>query len=185
MRASHLVLAIVALALSAPAAGQELQPGTRVRISAPIIRRTSRFTGRVVGEENGRVTLRLDHSVKQDTRADSIVIPRELIRRVEVSLGVVPQRTRAPAARAGAIAGLLVGVGVGLVIGAETGVTAGDRNPWTTALWTAPLGALAGAGVGAAIGVAPHEQWETVRPPRPTTIAPPGPGMRLGLRLGI
>jgi hypothetical protein len=187
MRPAHLVLALVTLAAAAvPARAQELQPGTRVRISAPIIRSNSRFTGRVMSDSSGRVVLRLDPTIQQDTREDTISIPRNLIRRVEVSTGQVP-KSRAPAARAGAVAGLLGGVAVGLVIGGEVGSSAGNRNPWMTVLWTAPLGIVAGAGTGALIGAAPHEQWRVVRPPRVSALSAraDGRGVRLGVRVGI
>ncbi|HSU12887.1 hypothetical protein [Longimicrobium sp.] len=160
MRITPLLIAAAALALSAPAAGQELQPGTRVRVSAPIIRASSRFTGNVVREENGRLLLRLDPSVRQDTRLDTISIPRELIRRVEVSLGP-GGRSRGPAARTGAIAGLVAGAIVGLIAGSGSSADRPARNPWMTALWTAPLLGAAGAGTGALIGQGERERWQT------------------------
>jgi hypothetical protein len=186
MRPAHLVLALVALSAARPAAAQALQPGTRVRISAPIIRNNSRFTGRVMSDSAGRVVLQLDPTIQQDTREDTVSIPRNLIHRVEVSVGQVP-KSRAPAARAGAVGGLLVGVAVGLVIGGEVGSNAGDRNPWMTVIWTAPLGIAAGAGTGALIGAAPHEQWQVVRPPRVSAMPAPagGRGVHLGVRVGI
>lgn len=187
MRIAHLLLALSALALSAPAAGQELQAGTRVRVSAPIIRGNSRFTGTVVSTENGRVLLRLDPLIKQDTRLDTISIPTHLIRRVEVSLGTVPGRSRGPAARTGAIAGVIAGVGLGLVLGSGTADDGAARNPWTTSLWMAPLLGAAGAGAGALIGESEHERWQTVPAQQPVAGAgvPPGHGVRVGVRLGV
>lgn len=185
MRPAHLALALLTLAAAVPAAAQELQPGTRVRITAPIIRSNSRFTGRVMSDSSGRVVLRLDPTIQQDTREDTVSIPRNLIRRVEVSVGQVP-KSRAPAARAGAVAGLLAGVAVGLVVGSELGSNPGDRNPWMTVIWTGPLGIVAGAGTGALIGAAPHEEWKVVRPPRVAAFSvPPGRGVHLGVRVGI
>jgi hypothetical protein len=187
MRIPHLLLVITALALSAPAAGQELQAGTRVRVAAPIIRGNSRFTGTVVSAENGRVLLRLDPTIKQDTRLDTISIPRHLIRRVEVSLGRVPGRSRGPAARTGAFAGVIAGIGLGLVLGSGTADDGAARNPWTTALWVAPALGAAGAGVGALIGQEERERWQTVQqqPAAAGAGVPPGRGVRVGVRLGV
>ena len=184
-RTPHLLLAMATLALAAPAAGQELQTGTRVRVSAPIIRSTSRFTGTVMSTDNGRVLLRLDPRVKQDTQADTISIPRELIRRVEVSLGQVPGRARAPAARAGAFAGVVAGAILGLVLGSGTADDGAARNPWTTALWLAPAMGAAGAGVGALVGQREYERWQTVPSNPPVAGAMPGRGVRVGISIGV
>lgn len=159
MRIIFLLIAASA-AIAAPCAAQELQPGTRVRVTAPIIRATSRFTGNVVSEENGRVLLRLDPAVRQDTRLDTISIPRELIRRVEVSLGP-GGRARGPAARTGAFAGLIAGTIVGLIAGSNSSADRPARNPWMTALWTAPLLGAAGAGTGALLAPDVRERWQT------------------------
>lgn len=160
MRITPFLIAAAAVAISAPALAQELRPGTRVRVSAPIIRASSRFTGNVVREENGRVLLRLDRTVRQDTQLDTISIPRELIRRVEVSLGP-GGRARGPAARTGAIAGLLAGTIVGLIASGHSSADRPAHNPWMTALWTAPLLGAAGAGIGAVMAPDVRERWQT------------------------
>jgi hypothetical protein len=170
MRITPLLIVAAALAISAPALAQELRPGTRVRVSAPIIRANSRFTGNVVREENGRVLLRLDRTVRQDTQLDTISIPRELIRRVEVSLGP-GGRARGPAARTGAIAGLLAGTIVGLIASSGSSADRPARNPWMTALWTAPLLGAAGAGTGALIAPDVRERWQTAPGTRTAGLA--------------
>src|SRR5262249_38302811 len=104
------LLAAAALTLAAPATGQELQRGTRVRVTAPIVRGSSRFVGTVASADSGRIVLRLDPAVRQDVRGDTISIPRNLVRRVEVSLGHSTGRGRGDAARVGALAGLVAGV---------------------------------------------------------------------------
>src|SRR3954447_12882978 len=111
-----ILLSLLALVIVAPLSAQELAPGTRVRVTAPIIHGDSRFIGTVTSTEGGRITLRLDPGVPHDTRADTISIPRNLVRGVEVSMGS-PGRSRAAAARTGAVAGLVAGVGLGLALG--------------------------------------------------------------------
>ena len=160
MRITPFLIAAAAVAISAPALAQELRPGTRVRVSAPIIHANSRFTGNVVREEDGRVLLRLDPTVRQDSQLDTISIPRELIRRVEVSLGP-GGRARGPAARTGAIAGLLAGTIVGLIASIGTSADRPAHNPWMTVLWTAPLRGAAGAGIGAVMAPDVRERWQT------------------------
>jgi hypothetical protein len=180
-----LIVALSALALSSPAAGQVLQPGTRVRVSAPIIRGNSRFVGNVVSSQNSRLLLRLDPTIKQDTRLDTISIPRELIRRVEVSLGA-GRPSRAPAARAGAIAGLLAGVAIGLAVGGNNSIDKPARNPWTTAAWVGPLTAVVGAGTGALIGQGAHEEWRTVPAANAVAAGAQNEGaLKLGLSLKV
>ncbi|HEX8905933.1 MAG TPA: hypothetical protein VF771_13875 [Longimicrobiaceae bacterium] len=186
MRTTRLLLAIAVTVLSsAPAAGQALQPGTRVRVAAPIIRHDSRFTGTVVSTENGRVLLQLDRTVRQDTQLDTISIPLNLIRRVEVSLGQGSGDLRGPAAITGGVAGLVVGVLAGLLVGSGEDEDGATKNPWPTALLMGPLVGAAGAGVGALIGDRPHEQWQTMRLPRPAAGPTAGRGLYLGVSLGV
>ena len=165
-----LLLIAAALALASPAAAQELAPGTRVRITAPIIRGDSRFVGTVTSTEGGRIRLRLDPTVRQDTRMDTISIPRNLVRRVEVSLGRGRGGGRGQAARTGALAGMVAGVGLGMALGAGTGPD-GVKNPWVTALWLGPALGAVGAGTGALVGQGVHEQWRIVPPARVAGIA--------------
>jgi|GEM_PF-3573045 hypothetical protein len=160
-----LLLAAAALALASPAAAQELRAGTRVRITAPIVRGDSRFVGTVVKTDSGRITLRLDPSVKQDTRRDTLSIPRNLVRRVEVSLGRGTGGSRGEAARTGALAGLAAGIGLGMALGSGSGRD-GVKNPWVTSLWLGPTLGAVGAGTGALVGGGPHEQWRIAPPTR-------------------
>ena len=181
MRRTLLLLTLLAIAF--PAAAQELQPGTRVRITAPIVRGDSRFVGTVVSTEGGRIRLRLDPAVKQDTRLDTISIPRNLVRRVEVSLGRTSTGSRAAAARTGALAGIAAGVGLGMALGSGTGRD-GVKNPWTTALWLGPALGAVGAGTGALVGHGEHEQWRVVQPPRVAGL-PLGRSVTLSIRLAF
>jgi hypothetical protein len=178
-----LLFAAAALALASPAAAQELQVGTRVRITAPIVRGDSRFVGIVTSTEGGRIRLRLDPSVKQDTRNDTISIPRNLVRRVEVSLGRATGGGRRDAARTGALAGLVAGVGLGMALGAGSGRD-GVKNPWTTSLWLGPALGAVGAGTGALVGRGEHEQWRIVPPARVAGL-PLGRHVTVSIRLGF
>jgi hypothetical protein len=159
------LLALTAVFLAAPALGaQELAPGTRVRVTAPIVRGDSRFVGTVTSTDSGRIRLRLDPELAAGHRADTISIPRSLVRRLEVSLGR-PGRSRSRGARTGGLAGLVAGVGLGLALGNESD-RQGLHNPWTTSLWLGPTVGAVGAGAGALLGGSNHEEWRMLRPPR-------------------
>lgn len=175
------IVVLALLALAFPAAAQELQPGTRVRVTAPSARGDSRFVGTVVSAEGGMIRLRLDPAVKQDTRLDTISIPRSLVRRVEVSLGR-PDGGRAGAARRGALAGIAAGVGLGMALGSGTGRA--GKNPWTTSLWLGPALGAVGAGTGALVGGGGREQWRVVQPPRIAGL-PLGRSVTLSIRLSF
>ena len=174
------VLAV--LALAAPATAQELRPGTRVRVTAPIVRGNSRFTGTVTQADAGKIVLRLDPAIRQDAR-DSISIPRSLVRRVEVSLGSSAGHQRRDAARTGAVAGLVAGVAVGMVVGRGSG-SEGVKDPLMTSLWLGPAMAALGAGTGALVGREEHEVWRTV-PRSPVTVTPSGRSVTVAIRLGL
>lgn len=179
----RLALAAAALVLAAPAAGQELQPGTRVRVTAPIVRGNSRFVGMVASSDGGRIVLRLDPSVAQDAR-DSISIPRGLVRRVEVSLGPSVGRQRRDAARTGALAGLVAGVGLGMAVGGGSG-SEGVKDPLMTSLWLGPAMAALGAGAGALVGRDEHEVWRVVPRTPPVALIPRGRSVTVAIRLGF
>ena len=176
------LLVLAALALEAPAVGQELQPGTRVRVTAPIVRGSSRFVGTVQSTEGGRIVLRLDPAIRQDARGDTISIPYNLVRQVEVSLGRTAAHGRRDAARTGALAGLVAGVGLGMVIGAGSDQN-GAKNPWTTSLWLGPAMGALGAGTGALVGRQDHEQWRVV--PMGVAGVPLGRNLTVSIRLGF
>ena len=159
-----ILLFAAALALASPAAAQELQVGTRVRITTPIVGGDSRFVGTVTSTEGGRIRLRLDPSIRRDTRNDTISIPRSLVSRVEVSLGRGTGGGRREAVRTGALVGMVAGVGLGMALGSGPGRD-GVKNPWTTSLWLGSTLGAVGAGTGALVG-GPHEQWRIVPPTR-------------------
>jgi hypothetical protein len=175
-------LAVALLALAAPALAQELQPGARVRVTAPIVRGSSRFVGTVASMDSGRIVLRLDPTVRQDARGDTISIPLALVRRVEVSLGRTTGRGRRDAARTGALAGVALGTALGMVLGSGSDQN-GAKNPWTTSLWLAPAVGALGAGAGALVGTSQHEQWRVV--PHSLAGVPLGRNVTVSIRLGI
>ena len=178
-----ILLLAAAVALASPVVAQELQVGTRVRITAPIVRGDSRFVGIVTSTEGGRIRLRLDPSIKQDTRSDTISIPRNLVRRVEVSMGRGTGGGRRDAARTGALAGVVAGVGLGMALGSGSGRD-GVKNPWTTSLWLGPALGVVGAGTGALVGGGAHEQWRILPPPRVAGL-PIGRHVTVSIRLGF
>ena len=155
-----LLLSAAPLAAPRPAAAQEA--GARVRVTAPIAPGRSRFVGTVAGADAAAVTLRLDAEGREALGRDTVVIPRGLIERVEVSLGR-GRGSRGRTALTGAVAGAAAGMIVGLVAGTGKDENGGPRNPWETAAWTVPAGALAGAGVGYAVGQGEHEVWQPLR----------------------
>jgi hypothetical protein len=183
MRTILLLVIAAALALASSAAAQELAPGTRVRITAPIVRGDSRFVGTVTSTEGGRIRLRLDPAVRQDSRRDTLSIPVNLIRRVEVSLGRGTGGGRGQAARTGALAGLVAGVGLGMALGSGSGRD-GVKNPWVTSLWLGPALGAVGAGAGALVGQGEHEQWRALPAGRFTGLAL-GKRVTVSIRLGF
>ncbi|HEX8694593.1 MAG TPA: hypothetical protein VF746_19370 [Longimicrobium sp.] len=182
LRGAALLAAALALA-PAEAAAQELAPGTRVRVTAPIASRNSRFVGTVAAADSARLTVRLDPAVRQAVPGDSVVIPRALIRRVEVSLGRSVAR-RSHAAATGAVAGAFVGVGLGLVLAERHNDNEEQtlHNPWETASVTGPLGAAAGAAVGYLIGQRAREEWRRL-PGYASVGVPPGGGIAVAVSL--
>jgi len=175
--------ALAVLALAAPATAQELRPGTRVRVTAPIVRGDSRFTGTVKAADAERIVLRLDPDVRQDAH-DSISIPRSLVRRVEVSLGSSTGHQRRDAARTGALAGLVAGVTVGMVVGRGSDRD-GVKDPLMTSLWLGPAMAVLGAGTGALVGRDEHEVWRTAPRTSPVAVTPGRRSVTVAIRLGF
>lgn len=175
-------LAVALLALAAPAFAQELQPGARVRVTAPVVRGSSRLVGTVASMDSARIVLRLDPDARQTARGDTISIPLALVRQVEVSLGRNAGRGRREGVRTGAITGVALGTALGLVLGSGSDPN-GTRSPWTTALWLAPAAGALGAGAGALVGTSQPEQWRVV--PHSIAGVPLGRNVTVSIRLGI
>lgn len=166
-RASRSFLpSLVLLLLAAPAAlqGQEsvLDVGTRVRVVAPP------FTG---GPMIGSVVAVGDSSIALATPGGSrggehLVIPREAIERLEISLGTRPNTVKG--LEFGALGGVLLGAGaMGLACSGDEacgeGSSAAER-----AVLGAVIGAAAGAVVGGVVGTLVRtERWESVEGVRP------------------
>jgi hypothetical protein len=165
------------LACAAPAAAQQLQPGTRVRITLAGVHGDQPVIGTVVQGDDSRIRLRLDPTLGLGAH-DTLSIPRAMVRRVEVSMGT----GRARGVRAGALAGLVAGVALGVAL-ASRDAHGGTRGLLTTAAWTAPALAVVGAGTGAMLGPGAHEQWRAL-PMGPSGIAL-GHNISVSIRLGF
>jgi hypothetical protein len=174
---------LCALALGTPLSAQALPAGTRVRITAPIAPGGSRYVGTVTATDSGRIRLRLDPGVGHGLRDSVVSIPRNLVQRVEVSLGRSRGHSRAEAARTGALAGLVAGVGLGLALGSGSDLN-GVKNPWRTSLWLGPAVGAVGAGAGALIGQGAREQWR-VAPSAPLAGLALGRNTTVSIRLGF
>ncbi len=166
-RASRSFLpSLVLLLLAAPMAlqGQEsaLEVGTRVRLVAPPYTEGP-MIGSVVAVGDSGIAL----GTPGGTRGrGSLVIPREAIERLEVSLGTRPNTLKG--LEFGALGGVLLGAGaMGLACSGEEACGEGS-----SAAERAALGAVVGAAVGAAVGgvvgtLVRTERWESVEGVRP------------------
>ena len=160
-RSLRLPAAILAFALAAPAVraqSTELQPGARVRITAP---------GIVAGRYTGTLLARNGDTLQFGSQnAAPVNIPVNRITSIEISRG----KSHA----SGALRGVAWGAPIGLVLGVATVKSVDDCNDYgcapleSTARGTYVLastigGALWGAGIGALIG---RERWEPFALPR-------------------
>jgi hypothetical protein len=154
MRATLFVPAAL-LCLAAPAGAQSfshwLEPGTRIRVTAPSVL-PSRTAGSLYA-------LLPDTLVLARPDGDRVAVANHRIQRIELSLG----RDREQGARRMGLLGAMVGAGLGATIGA---LTAKDLPTGIEA--SAGLGflggGLLGGGIGAAAGArfAP-ERWQAYR----------------------
>lgn len=160
MRARSWSVLVVFLSplVSVPAAAQRLEPGQRIRVTAPEIP-LARETGLLVSLD--AATLAFDGATQRWS------VPRHLVTRLEASQG----------RKGHLLTGLLVGAGVGIVAGfiaIEGGSSSmcsgsGDyaRNCWFVMGGATALGALLGGGTGALIRT---ERWVVV--PLDAPVAP-------------
>jgi hypothetical protein len=133
-------------------------PGDRIRVSAPQVFARP-LTGIYLGSGSGRVVVQEDVQ-----RQDTVEIPLELVRRVEISRGY-PSSTMERVRR-----GALQGLGGGLLVGGSIGLIrgygaqyrnpdAGVNVPAVTARTAARLGVV-GTVLGSAFGLRARERWE-------------------------
>ena len=165
-------------------AAQAVQPGARVRISAPEMYNNAPVAGtgawqvgEVTAVDTGWVTVRLESSQVK-------TFPFASIQQMEVSRGAMSNRE---GSRRGIVAGAAVGAVVGAVfIGVMKAAQGNDcgngqsgctpRTPFikpnaANLALTMGAGAVLGGGVGAALGSTSHERW----------VAVPLPGSRVSV----
>ena len=154
----------MAAAVAAPAAPASLAAqqapapagaiaGPLVRLSTPTIVERPRLVGTLIDVGTDALTVRTG-------AGETVVVPRPLVRRYEVSRGRMP---RGPSVRRAALVGLALGAVVGAVFTPDHAEGESSRvMPYT----------LTGAAVGAAAGgvfgsVDRPERWERTDPPAP------------------
>lgn len=182
---SRLALALLA-ALIAPdsADAQQLEPGARVRLTAPQyvlgmeVAGSARPTvGTVISVDDVALTLRT-------ARGDTLTYPFSAVRRVEVSAGRM-DATRG-AVRGGATGTLVAGgtVATALLL---VRVIGGPKGPGFTDDTAKLVGgsAVAGGVLGATLGATPRERWVGARRPRAAVGFAPGGGAVLSLSLPL
>jgi hypothetical protein len=166
MRKLLFVLAAAALlARAAPATAQVvLQPGTRVRVTAPVTPGAQRLVGTVAAADSSGMVLALDADTRRATGRDSVWVPLHTLRRVEVSVGMSRERSKRRSIVTGGLIGGFLGAAGGLLTsgyGRDPGER--DDNPFAVTGIATIGGAALGAGVGWYLGGPPAEEWRAVR----------------------
>ena len=177
---------VLVIALAGTASAQEsrippvqIQPGARVRVSAPTVGRTS---GRVIVAAGDSLTL------VRDRTSDTLRLATSDLQSLEISVGRHKRRW------AGAGLGFLAGAAVGTVVGLATyekpkdcaGQMLCDLGPGFDATFGALLFGAGGAITGAVLGAGKADDWEPVATPARTSLElfiRPATRPRLGLSL--
>ena len=183
-RPLHTIGAIAwCLAIAAPSANAQLaplvalQPGTRVRVQAPVV---------LAGSLEATVTARARDTVTLTTSGGvAVPVPLAAITAVDVSRG----RSHGD----GAVKGLAWGAGAGLVVGVVSAIVYdarsdecgaepcnNDLSPGEVAAGGLISGAVLGAGIGAIMGV---EHWERLTIPTYVAVRPTRTGVVLTLTM--
>jgi hypothetical protein len=180
------VLPALVLLLAGQAGAQlrELQPGARVRVTAPTVL-GGKLEGMIVGRKGDTLSI-------VSLNAAPVDVPISALSRVEISRG----KSRA----AGAKEGLLWGLAIGFPVGLATAT--GDNKTWNLVdercdpffqtcatysdveqvmLVTVGSGAI-GAGIGTLIG---KERWETLSIPVLPVVIVKRDGVLVGTRVGL
>ena len=181
----HMV-AVLALLFAAPANAQllELQPGARVRVTAPAV---------LGGKLEGTIAARRGDTLSiVRSNVAPVDIPISALSRVEIYRGT----SRTAAAKKGLLWGLAVGLPAGLL------TAAGDNKTWNRVkdgcdpawhdcvLYTdvehvmrlTAGGGVIGAGIGAVIG---RQRWETLQVPTLPVVTVGPHGVRIGTRVSL
>ena len=180
------VLPALVLLLAGQAGAQlpELQPGARVRVTAPTVL-GGKLEGTIIGRRGDTLSI-------LQPKIAPFEIPISALSRIEVYRG----KSRV----AGAKKGLLWGLAIGLPVGLAT--AAGDDKTWNVVdadcdpflqscamysdveqvmLLTAGSAAI-GAGIGALIG---KERWQTLHTPTLPVVIVSRHGVLIGTRVGL
>jgi hypothetical protein len=145
--------------------GQDVQLGSRIRVTAPAL-----GLNQTVGRFQGLLA--------DSLRLDTVVVPLRAVTRLEVSRGTSSAWSKGLGI--GLLGGALLGVGAGAA-GCEDGFFSGGECTAAAGLGGALAGGLLGALVGTFIK---HEKWEPLH--LQTLIAGRGSnGLRLGVALTI
>lgn len=173
--------------LASPAASQRVEPGTRVRVSAPEIVHGVEVAGTARPHYGTVIEVDASQLVLQTDRGGTISIPFHAMRRLDISVGEV--RSDRSAAR-GALTGGTVGLGMSaiavLLVRTFEGNGYSDRRRGDPKFldWKAehvfPAAVLGGAAVGAVLGSQTREGWVSV-PGVPWIGAVWGDGPRVGV----
>jgi uncharacterized protein YcfJ len=174
MVSTRLIAVMAALAWPALAAAdgpREVEPGARIRLTAPSVARKI-LVGTLIADDGESIVVRVGG------RTERIVVPRDAVTRMEVQR--LPSR-RGKGAAVGLFTGALVGGVLGYALGDDCSKTWLCLFPPATAMKAgivigAPLGALVGAG--AVRGAV----WQEVSSGRPRVAVTPfmGRGHRMG-----
>jgi hypothetical protein len=166
-----LLLALAGTAASAGAQLTELQPGARVRVTAP---------GAIAGRLDVTVISRTaDTLVIASPSLASVPVPISRITSLEVSRG----SSRVAGALYGAMWGGAIGVGLGLLTESSYGCSDcyydnGSRGEWVIA------GGIAYGSIGAVIGaIAGRERWESFDLARRTSVGVRGGRPTVAMRI--
>jgi hypothetical protein len=164
-------LASRALIAQTPAPLDEMQPGARVRVTAPGIV-TGRYVGTVLARSGDTLTIGRASGLP-------VAVPTSRITSVEISRG----KSRSAGAKRGVAWGVPIGLAAGFAFATvpdpENCYCNTDRNRNADVVLGVVSGVLWGAGIGALIG---RERWEPFDIQRRTAIGITPDGATVGVR---
>ncbi len=172
----------LAIALGTMAASGQAQTDSTRLTAGMKLRIHQQQTGPIVGT---LISLDPDHVVLLDSAADTTVVPRGSITKVEMYQGMKS------GAGKGAVTGLLVGGLGGAFLGAIAAASQDESDflytpPEQLVLGTALGFGVLGAGIGALVGAASHtEQWTPTVLPTVKVVSDESKGRRVALGLRI
>lgn len=154
----------------------DVEPGTRVRLTAPELRK-EQVTGDVLFMNSDTLVIELRNG-------ENVEVPVASVERLEISRG--PEYGKG--LLRGAKYGALTGVGVGALFFLEGVVFDDDGGFYLIAVpFLTGVAAVSGALVGGLVGtIFPPETWEEIPlSPRPEVTAVPGGGIGISVRIAL